>query len=109
MFGPEGNRTYELTFISQNLRSIKSSYGKLRQAVAEEAPDIVLGQECWKVRTNYFLSGFHAPIWQERKTKTGGGVIAWIKANIRYERLIKAEIFMEEEYESMALKIGKQR
>jgi len=96
-----------MSILSQNLRSINAGFPKLQDYLQESKTifDIVCCQETWKINSDYILDGYQNPIYTERKTKRGGGIINWVKKGINVESVDKFNIFLEGHYESHVISL----
>ena len=81
-----------ITFLYTNIRSLKNKLTELKALVNIENPDIIGLTETWlKCDTNEFESEFNLEgytiLKNDRKIKKGGGVLLYVKDNLKPTRL----------------------
>ena len=92
----------------QNLRSMHTGFKKLEILLESmnttEKPDCILCQEIYQPKGTFLLDDFQAPILKMRDKSNGGGVCIWLKKGYKYK--MKSSIFVEKEFESLAIEIS---
>ena len=97
----------KIIVLSQNIRSMNTGFKKLEMFIDnlkdEELPDIIHCQETFKVEGTFHLERYQTPIYRTREKKKGGGIITFIKSNVRYRKI--STPFMEDHFESLGIEI----
>jgi exonuclease III len=100
----------KLSLISHNIRSINKNFDALKMSINQytNRVDIINIQEAWKidVTINYKIHGYAKPYINGRKSGNGGGVVTWINDKLDHALIDKLSIFIENEYESIAMEVN---